>query len=227
MKRAVLTMLGPALLMAGSTTAANAAIVINGASDEGATYRMNFVGQIAGETEPDISSTLDLTFTDLSSDGRTYSFGYSFTNTSGIESRLRSFGFNVIGGKVTSAAATGAFAFSGSGQNFPEGIGKLGLCFKATSNGTCTGGPGGLRQGQTGTGTFSFRLSAPANSLTIDDVTTRFQSIKGGGYRDASGVGIQAAVPEPSTWLMLILGFAAVGGMMRRQTGQKLRLRFT
>lgn len=34
------------------------------------------------------------------------------------------------------------------------------------------------------------------------------------------------AVPEPATWLMLILGFAAVGGMMRRKPDTQLRVRY-
>jgi hypothetical protein len=34
------------------------------------------------------------------------------------------------------------------------------------------------------------------------------------------------AVPEPATWLMLIIGFAAVGGMMRRKPNTQLRVRY-
>ena len=36
---------------------------------------------------------------------------------------------------------------------------------------------------------------------------------------------LTAAVPEPGTWAMMILGFGAVGGTMRRRQGQGLRLR--
>ncbi len=36
---------------------------------------------------------------------------------------------------------------------------------------------------------------------------------------------LTAAVPEPGTWAMMILGFGAVGGAMRRRQGQGLRLR--
>lgn len=35
------------------------------------------------------------------------------------------------------------------------------------------------------------------------------------------------AVPEPATWLMLIIGFAAVGGMMRRKPDTQLRVRYS
>lgn len=229
MKRSAIYLAATMMLAVGAVDTANAAVVIGGAADKGKTYSLDFAGQIGGNAEPRVSSTLDLTFADLSADGKTYSFTYSFTNTSEIEARLRSFGFNVIGGNVIQASASGAFRSFTIRDNFPEGIGKLDLCFKTTQSGSCTGGNGGLIPGQTGTGAFSFTLAAPANSIALDDITARFQSINGGGYREASGIGIgvQAAVPEPSTWLMLILGFAAIGGMMRRQPGQNLRVRFT
>jgi hypothetical protein len=35
------------------------------------------------------------------------------------------------------------------------------------------------------------------------------------------------AVPEPSTWLMLILGFAAVGGVLRRKPAQQVQVRYS
>lgn len=229
MKRTTIYLAATMLLAAGTAQAASAAVVIGGAADKGKTYSLDFTGQINGDAEERISNTLDLTFTNLSADGKTYSFSYSFTNTSDIEARLRSFGFNVVGGKVTGAVGSGTFRSASTWITFPEGVGKLDLCFKTTQSGSCTGGNGGLTQGQTGTGAFSFTLAAPASTLTLDDFTTRFQTINGGGYREASGIGIgvQAAVPEPSTWLTLILGFAAIGGMMRRNTGQNLRVRFT
>lgn len=230
MKRAILSFI-TAVALAGGATSASATIIIGGSAAEGTSFKSSFVGQIDGQVEADISNTLDLTFTDLSANGRTYSFDYMITNTSDIASRLRSFGFNVVGGTVTAVSSTGAFAFTQMDRNFPEGVGKLDVCFAATSNGGCTGGQGGLISGQSGNGTLTFTLAAPTSSLTISDVTTRFQSITGGGYNGASGVGLRAAppvvpaVPEPSTWLMLILGFAAVGGMMRRGSEQKPLLR--
>lgn len=51
-----------------------------------------------------------------------------------------------------------------------------------------------------------------------------------GGYSNAvlytTGTSVPA-VPEPATWLMMILGFAAVGGMMRRRSAQEVRVRYS
>lgn len=49
------------------------------------------------------------------------------------------------------------------------------------------------------------------------------------GWKSLSSLkltGITAAVPEPSTWLLMILGFGLVGGVMRRQQRQTARIRF-
>ena len=37
---------------------------------------------------------------------------------------------------------------------------------------------------------------------------------------------VPGGVPEPSTWLMMILGFGAIGGMMRTKRRQQSRIRF-
>lgn len=44
---------------------------------------------------------------------------------------------------------------------------------------------------------------------------------------EIDNIAVQAAVPEPATWLLLIFGFAAVGGMMRRKPRiQEARVRY-
>jgi hypothetical protein len=47
----------------------------------------------------------------------------------------------------------------------------------------------------------------------------------GGSYNGAGILQLQAGVPEPSTWAMLLLGFAGVGFMAyrRKRTGPRLR----
>ena len=37
---------------------------------------------------------------------------------------------------------------------------------------------------------------------------------------------VPGGVPEPSTWLMMILGFGAIGGMMRTKRRQQSRIHF-
>lgn len=41
-----------------------------------------------------------------------------------------------------------------------------------------------------------------------------------------TGLQVTTSVPEPSTWLMMILGFGLVGGVMRRRQSQTARIRF-
>ncbi len=45
---------------------------------------------------------------------------------------------------------------------------------------------------------------------------------------EIDNIAVQAAVPEPATWLMLLLGFGFIGGMMRRgsQSSQEVRVRY-
>ena len=49
--------------------------------------------------------------------------------------------------------------------------------------------------------------------------------LDGLGFANFQAVGNMGAVPEPTTWAMLILGFGMVGGTMRRRGSQSMRLR--
>lgn len=53
----------------------------------------------------------------------------------------------------------------------------------------------------TGGGTLSFAANGTSDSL--------------GGYLD--DVGLEGAIPEPSTWAMMLIGFGVVGASMRRR----------
>lgn len=205
-----------ALMLGG---AANAATVVNSGS-VGSTFTVDFTGQVNGVPAPQLGATLGMTLTGISADLKSYTFNYTLSNDSTVAARLRSFGFNVIGGTVKGASASGPFSRTGLGDNFPEGVGKLSVCFRMNSNGNCTGGKDGLLAGQSGSGTLTLALAAPANSLSLDDFTVRYQSINPAVNGATSGVGIgtvQAAVPEPTTWAMLLIGFAGVGGLLRRR----------
>lgn len=207
-------------------TSASAAVVIDSVEDIGETYTIEFEGQVNGTAEPDITSILDLTFLSANANGSTYSFSYTLENTSTIAARLRSFGFNVDNAKVTGGSATGAYPQARRGDNFPEGVGKLDACFAADGGKKCTGGPNGLLAGQSSSGTFTIALASGTDSLVLSKFTTRYQSV--GPDEELSGIGngtVTQAVPEPGTWLMMILGFAAVGSMMRRRQ-QEARVRY-
>lgn len=60
-----------------------------------------------------------------------------------------------------------------------------------------------------------FEYSFVADSATT---TLSFTSSMGGAYGAAlDAVSVSGAVPEPATWALMILGFGAVGGAMRRR----------
>lgn len=205
---------GMALLMA---PAAQAATVID-SSNVGSEYTIDFTGQAGGAPAPQLSALLNLVFNGTANSGQTYLFSYSITNDSSVSSLMRSFGFDVTGGTLTSAAVSGAFTGWNFGDNFPEGAGSLDICFHTSGGNNCTGGPNGLAQGATGTGTFSLTFSSAPTSITLDSFTTRFQSISPSVNGQTSGIGIGTpvpAVPEPSTWLMFLLGFFLTGYALR------------
>jgi len=223
--RTIISALG-AFLAFVSAQAVQAATLFD-SSSIGNPVSVDFTGQVNGAAATQLSALLTLNLASISADGRSYTFNYSLTNDSSVASRIRSFGFDVDGGFLTGASATGAYPNRRLGDHFPEAIGNRDVCFHAAGNGQsdCTGGPNGLTQGQTGNGSFTLNFSSmrPApGSIYLDLFVVRFQSISpglnGGG---TSGVGIgnvvPPPVPEPATWLMMILGFFSFGIILRQR----------
>jgi hypothetical protein len=73
---------------------------------------------------------------------------------------------------------------------------------------------------------FTANLSAGQHTLSLE-VTRRFAPAIGvdAEYFDNASLNVVAAVPEPSTWAMIILGFAGVGFIAhRRKGGPSVRL---
>lgn len=88
----------------------------------------------------------------------------------------------------------------GAARGQSSGVGYSGTAFYSFDAGNLVGG----------LNTFTFNRAGLSNARLF--VTGTFQT---------------PAVPEPSTWAMLILGFAAVGGAMRRKAAQQLRVRYS
>lgn len=199
------------------TAPAHAAVIVNSADAVGTEYVVDFIGHVGGASTPLISSLLTLTFNGVSNGGATFNFGYTLLNDSAVNSNLRSFGFDVIGGSLMGATATGSMPFVGLNNNFPEGRGKLDICFRSNSNGNCTGGGGGFATGETAIGSIALKFNDLPGSIALDKITTRYQSIAPSINGSDSGIGIPGAVPEPSTWALMILGFGTVGMALRRR----------
>lgn len=108
--------------------------------------------------------------------------------------------------------------------NYPDGINDVDFCVKKASskggggNGFAGGGNGGLAINKAGSGAFSLVFGSALTSITLDDFFVRYQSIDGPGFTggSASGTGrVPSAVPEPTTWAMMIGGLALVGASLR------------
>ena len=95
-----------------------------------------------------------------------------------------------------------------------------------------------LFQGESTTASFRGRLFADGNPLTQDifnlsivpNITQLilFSDDPGGVIFDnfSFTTSVAGAVPEPTTWAMMIMGMGAVGGVMRRRKKVTTRVRF-
>jgi hypothetical protein len=204
----------------------SAAVIINSANS-GYNFSIDYTGYVNNASTNQVSAFADFTFNGVTNNGLTYNFSYTMTNDSIVDSRIRSFGFDTSG-TVTSLTATGVYPYTDQDGQFPS-YGTLDLCFIATSNGQCNGGPGGLTSNpdESGTGTFAITFANVMEAVTFDNFAVRFQSINPTVNGSSSGLGLGSLVsggggnpitaPEPGTWLMLLVGFGLVGHMLRQQ----------
>jgi hypothetical protein len=214
---------GALLGIAGVATPAAAAITINPngsatiTSDTavGSTLPVIFDGSEGGVVIPGLTSSLTLSFAGVSGDS--YLFNYVLTNTSTApttSSAVTAFGFNVDpNATLASSTVTGAFGIVSAGQ-VSEGY-NLEMCFKNGQDNNCAGSPGnqGVVVGTPGTGTISLGFSSRPGEITLSNYMVRYQAVNGDGSAIGQPTG---AVPEPSTWAMMLLGFGAVGMALRR-----------
>lgn len=107
--------------------------------------------------------------------------------------------FSVDGGRTTDKDAWVSYgSFDGSASFASQWQGFLGRGFEVANNAT-------LRTNAVGT---TWLIGASRSDLTPDD---------GFKLRAVTAEAV-AAVPEPATWMSMILGFGVVGGVMRRRT---------
>lgn len=79
--------------------------------------------------------------------------------------------------------------------------------------------------GQSGWDTRNINPGSVAGNWWIIGASSSNPDNYGDGFKLKS-ITFSSAVPEPSTWLMLILGFGLVGGVMRRES-RKVRLAYS
>jgi hypothetical protein len=199
-----------------------------------------------------LAASLTFTLTDVTNGGKDWTFGYELLNASNNQflnnvqnivtaSNVRSFSFDVFHTDDNSATRlTGASLVGPIGLNEYDGLGQnlamnamaqnflnsstQDICIKSANLNTCHGGGStGPGNGQSYSGAFQLHFNAAPAFVAFTDPMVRFNAIQKNGYGDYSGIGIPYAwVPEPATWAMMILGFGAVGSMVRTQRRRKL-----
>ena len=218
--------LAAAALFAGTTTAANAAVIVNGNSyGAGQSFTLFFDGYGgAPAVIPGLTSNIKFTVSSIS--GSQYKIDYLIDNTSSAPitgSRVSIFGFQNVTPNYSSASVTGIFDTVGTG-NVPN-FGTVEFC--ATTVNCSGGGSAGVDINTTydmahSGGTVTLNFAAPGD-ITLDDFFVRYQSIAGAG-EVTSAIGREIppppAVPEPATWALMLAGFGAAGVAMRRSRRQ-------
>lgn len=188
----------------------------------GDSVSLNFNG-VSGGVVAGLTSNLLLTLTGQSAGQSIFSYILSNTSSSPItQSMVTAFGFDI------DPAATGVNGITNlSGQFTGVGSGNIAngrnveLCFTADNGPQCNGagsGNVGLAKGASTSGTFTLLFSGnDGNNVILNDFAVRYQALAGVNANSATGAASIAAVPEPGTWALMLLGFGAVGFSMRRQ----------
>jgi len=206
-----------AATLAVSASAHAATVLTWTSSDVGVTKTLDFNGFEAGLIAG-LSAEIDYKLTGITAGGKTWTFAYDIDNTSTAPvtgSRISGFGFNVDP-NVSSKSATGVLNHTDSG-NVPM-IGSREVCI--TGNNCAGGGAAGVTMGNTGLGTFTLNFSSAKTSLDLSDFYVRYQAVYAPGISNGSAVGtvvdrVKGGVPEPATWAMMIMGFGAIGMVLR------------
>ena len=208
------------------TPAAAATYVYTNVGD---TNTINLVGGPNGTVMPGLTAQLTWTLSTKGSFNDWY-FNYTLTNNSSAPvtaARFTSLGsdiaenFNVafVSGSVFTGLSSGPIS---NGTN-------VDWCTKVGPN-CAGGGGGGLTIGQSTSGLLRFITDPGTTQLTFSNIGVRVQSINASqlGVRGGSALlteatgGGGAAIPEPSTWALMIMGFGGAGAMLRRRRKQQV-----
>jgi hypothetical protein len=222
MMRKMLAAAAALVITMGAASAANAAYVFNTEGQSQTIYFNGFNSAAGGALDADLQAKLTLTLFDIDANGD-FTFNYSFENLStgndAGASRLVNFGFNVDADLQSASIVNGFFSKAKSG-NVVAGQPDVDFC--ATNGNGCTAGGNAsktLENGEVGAGKFLLNFASPQSSASLDNLQVRWISLNNGGsgYGLPTTPGGPGAVPEPATWMMMIMGFGGLGAMIRRR----------
>ena len=223
-----------AAIAAVFATPALAEPIMLDASNVGESFTINYDGFTDGTVVDNLTATTTFTLTDATDD--TYTFDYVVNNTTDgdVGSRISSFAFNTDP-DIIGASSTGAYNFTVTDSNYPNGIGTVDVCFKGGKSNACAGNKGGVTTGDTGSGSLTLSFTGPISSLTLDDFFVRYQSITGvngvssasgqqisstttGGGTTTGGTTTSGGTPVPEPGMMGLFAVSLLGlGLMRRR----------
>ena len=196
---------------AATATPASAALVLNSngtvtlnnaAGPTSAT--INFDGEVNGNVIAGLASTLMLTLTGVS--GNAYSFTYDLSTSSAAN--LVGFGFDTSPTLTSVTGITGPLAIV-ENANFP-GVGTVDACFYSGNN--C-----GAANNQAKDFSGGFTLNFGSSPVTLSNFVDRYASIVAADGQSGEGFEVKSPLPEPTTWGMMLLGFAGIGIALRRK----------
>jgi hypothetical protein len=171
-----------------------------------------------GTNLPGTTGAITFNFLSANAAGTAWNFSYLVDNNStapSLSSRLGSFGFNAAPNamSVTAPAANRFDPVRNGNGNF-NGLGNREICFFSGPN--CNGaGNNGVTVGEAPVaGSFSIATSA-SSTLVLDSFVARWQATGANAGGSNSGRGVIAAIPEPTTWAMMFVGFGMMAATMR------------
>jgi hypothetical protein len=163
---------------------------------------------------PGLAADLTLVFQGL--DGNNYLFDYMITNNSGHPNAgiITIFGFaDITPDRDAASSVTGVFTHI-AGGGFP-GNRDFEFCIKEGAGARCFGSEGGVGPGQSGSGTLALGFASPNTQITMSGPGLRWDGIN--PATAVIGSPVRAVVPEPASWATMLMGFAAVGFVVRRR----------
>lgn len=206
----------------------------------GWTITANYGGFVNEAPISALQSQTIFTLSSVSLDQKTWVFDLTRlqnNTTLPVISRISAYGFDIdafslAGSSVarTSTTTTSTIFSNISSGQIPQisPLAPADVCFRAGGGGTnCTNGGGGGVFATTPaplvTPTFTMTFASAVDRLTFNNFFVRYQTVDGGGFNGASGVGLVETIsfmdplPEPGVWVQMIAGFGLAGAAMRRR----------
>lgn len=195
------------------------------ASDTTTVYSGEFDGNVNGTWIAGLTG--EVAFSLVSKAGADWTIEFWLENTSTVDSTITVFAFDSDPDISAASSVAGDWDVFVLGGALPNGFGSVELCIKETGNtNNCQAGQDGLDDG-VGAAHFTVQFTtddATATNFMMANFGVRYQSITGlgttcGTEDCTSGTGM--LIPEPATWIMMIVGFAGIGTALRYRRRQE------